>query len=241
MPERAGGRRIADGDLLVAFAAVLAGLLAITGSAAPTGARLVDALLVGVGVALVVVIGSRAPWWVAGVAAGVALATALDPLLMAVAGVALALALWTGTSALTAPWILAASLGVTFNVLMRSHLGGRTGTSAMVGTLVAALVLVTGTSRLARRPRLLAWGAAVLVVLAGGVAVAGFGYAAARSRHDLGSGMSTAELGVAALENGDFDAAADWFEEARGYLDAANEHLDQPWAKAAGVVPVAAY
>jgi hypothetical protein len=46
---------------------------------------------------------------------------------------------------------------------------------------------------------------------------------------------------VAALEQGDFDAAADWFVEARGYLDAASARLDEPWAKAAAYVPVASY
>ena len=89
--------------------------------------------------------------------------------------------------------------------------------------------------------RWLSWGAVVLLGVVAAAAVAGFGYAAAKSRHDLGAGMSTAELGVAALEGGDFAGAADWFEQARTHLDAANANLGEPWARAAAVVPVAAY
>ena len=45
---------------------------------------------------------------------------------------------------------------------------------------------------------------------------------------------------MSALEGGEFDDAAEWFAEAQGYLDAANAHLDQPWARMAAVVPVVA-
>ena len=68
----------------------------------------------------------------------------------------------------------------------------------------------------------------------------GFAYEAAKSRHDLASGLTNAELGVAALEDGRFEDAAGWFREATGYLEAANARLDKPWARAAAVVPIAA-
>ena len=42
----------------------------------------------------------------------------------------------------------------------------------------------------------------LVVVLFAGLATAGFAYEAVKSRHDLASGLSTAELGVAALEDG---------------------------------------
>ena len=87
--------------------------------------RSTDALLVGVGVACIVVIGSRAPWWVAsgrrrrrpghrprpapdGRRRRRPRGRRCGP----------------GTSRRPAPWILAGSLGVTFNVLVRSELGG---------------------------------------------------------------------------------------------------------------------
>ena len=58
-------------------------------------------------------IGARAPWWAAAVAAGVALAIAVDPLLIGVAVVGLAAALWAGATRRDRPVVLAASLGVT--------------------------------------------------------------------------------------------------------------------------------
>src|SRR5918994_385986 len=72
-----------------------------------------------------------------------------------------AAALWTGTSRRPQPWILAASLGITFNVLARSHLGGMLGASAIVGMAVACFVFVVGTSHLPTRLRRVSWGAAV--------------------------------------------------------------------------------
>jgi tetratricopeptide (TPR) repeat protein len=139
------------------------------------------------------------------------------------------------------PWVAAASLGATANVLARAELGGPFGTSAVIGVGVATAVLVLGSWALPRGLRRLVWSGLVVVVLFAGAAVAGFGYAAATSRHDLASGLSTAELGVASLENGEFEQAAEWFEEARTYLDAANEHLDAPWAEMAAVVPIAGH
>ena len=169
-----------------------------------------------------------------------ALAIALDPLLIAIAAVGLALALWVGATRRPDPWPLAASLGLSLNVLARAELGGPFGTSAAIGVAVGLVVFVLGSWHLSRRLRWLSWAGLAVVVLAAGVLSAGFAYAAVQSRHDLAAGLTTAELGVAALENGEFDAAADWFAEAQTYLDAANVQLDEPWARAAAVVPVAA-
>lgn len=241
MPGRTGILRAGGPDALVVAVAVVSGLVAATASAAPTGHDTADALLLGLGVALLVAIGSRAPWWAVGLVAGTALAIALDPLLMAVAAGGLAAALWTGASRKPAPLILAVALGLSGNALVRAELGGPFGTSAVIGVGVATAVVLLGSWALPTGLRRVAWSGLVVVVLFAGAAVAGFGYAAASSRHDLASGLTTAELGVSSLENGEFEQAADWFEEARTYLDAANENLDEPWAKLAAVVPVAGH
>ena len=139
------------------------------------------------------------------------------------------------------PWLLAASLGLSLNVLARAELGGplrHVGGDRCWRSASPCSCSARGTSP--RRLRWLSWAGLAVVVLAAGALSAGFAYAAVQSRHDLAAGLTTAELGVAALENGEFDAAADWFAEAQPYLDAANVQLDEPWARAAAVVPVAA-
>jgi hypothetical protein len=241
MPGRTGTPRHGDaGGLLVAMLAILAGLLAAASRDAPTGHPLTDALLTGAGVSIVVAVGSRAPWWAATAAAGVALAIALDPVLLAVAAAGLALALWAGATRRPDAWPLAASLGISLNVLARSELGGRFGTSAAIGLTVGFVVFAIGSWHLSRRLRWLSWAAVVVVVLAAGALSAGFAYAALKSRHDLASGLTAAELGVAALEGGDFDGAADWFAEAQLSLDQATARLGEPWAQTAAAVPIVA-
>ncbi len=241
MPGRAGGpTNLLDDDLLVLAVALISGLVAATGPAAPTGHPITDAILLAAGTTLIVLIGARSPWWVGVVVAGAALAIAVAPLLMVLAAVALAAAVWLGATKRRAGLVVAASLGVSFNVLGRSELGGMLGTSAIVTVAAAVLVFVTGIVHHSKLVRRLALGGAAVAVLFAGVASVGFAYEAAKSRHDLATGLSTAELGVVALENGRFDEAATWFQQANGYLEAANTRLDKPWARAAAVVPIAA-
>ena len=227
--------------LLVGVVSLVAGLIAASARASPTGHPLTDNILVGVAVALIAVIGSRAPSWTAGAAAGAALGTALDPLLMTAAAFALAAALWTRwrPGRLSVP-LLAASVAVTFNVLARAELPGAFGGSTIVALAAAAVLFVLGTTFMTKRHRMLAWGGLALAALAAGAATAGFAFAAVKARHELSAGLTTAELGVSALESGDFDEAADLFTEAAAYLDTANRQLGAPWAKFASVVPIIA-
>lgn len=233
-------RSTRDGRLVVAAVALVAALLAAAGPASPTGSPVLDAIVVVGGVGVFVLIGSRAPWWAAAVAAGIALAIAVDPILMIGAAAALGAALYAGWRPEPPSWALAISLGVTANVLARAELGGRFGSSAAVALTVGTAVVLLGTWRLPRRARRWAWLGIVGLGLVAGAATAGFGIAAVQARHDLAAGLTTAELGVAALEAGDYDGATEWFAEANGYLDTAYEHLDRPWAKAAAIVPVVA-
>lgn len=240
MPARSGRRGIADEQLVVGALALVAALAAVAAGAEPTGHRWYDAALTGVGVLALVLVGRLAPWWAAVLAAGVALAIAIHPALLVLGAVGLGLALWAGWVPSPPSWALAASLGATANVLVRAELGGRYGTSGAIGVLVAALVVLLGTFRLPTRQRRLAWGACVVLGLGALACTAGFAYAGVQSRHQLSAGLTTAELGVAALESGDFDEAAQWFEEAAGYLDTANDRLGKPWVRLAAAVPVVA-
>lgn len=219
---------------------VVAGAVAALGPAGPTGTRAIDALLVVLGVAGIVVAGERAPWWAAVAAAGTATAIAIDPLLIALGLVALAAALWAGRDHQPHPMLLASSIGITCNVLCRAQLQGRLGLSAAISLAALGLVFATGIRRCSKRVRRTVGAAMFGLLLLAGAASAALGYAVYQSKHELASGQSTAELGVAALEHGDFAEAADWFRQSAELLDRAHARLSSPWAMPAALVPVVA-
>ncbi|MET0144685.1 MAG: DUF4012 domain-containing protein [Ilumatobacteraceae bacterium] len=220
--------------------AVLAGAAAVFAPCAPTANVAIDAVLVGVGTALVVLLASRAPWWAAVFACGVALAVALDPVLMAVAALGLAVALWAGSTRRGRPDAVALAAGIALNVLARSELGGYLGLSAIVAGTVVLVLVVAGLSAFPRRVRWLAYGgAALLGVLAVGAA-GGLLYEVAKSRHSLGSGLNAAEQGVVKIERGDFAGAAGDFRQAADILDDAHQRVGGPLGLGAAAVPVLA-
>ncbi len=232
--------RVDASTVWVTAIAVAAGVAAWFAPPEPTGSPTWDAVVRGAGVGLIVLIGARAPWWVVSVAAGAAVAVAVDPLLIVVAVAALGGALWVGSTRRDRPDLLALSLAVSFNVLLRAELADPFAVTAVVTGVVAAMLFVTGIRHYTKAARYVAWlGAGALVVLAV-VATAGFGAEAVRARHELGGGRNTAELGVAALESGEFEEAEEWFRQSADLLEQAHEHLTQPIASAAGLVPIVA-
>ena len=240
MPARSGRLHLADERLVVGALALGGALAALLAGAEPTGHELYDAILTGVGVLLLVVVGSRAPWWVVGAAAGVGLAIAVDPVPLAIAAAGIAFVFWAGAQPAPPTWVLAAALALTANALIRAGLGGRYGTSAAIGLTVSSLVVLGGTFGLSRRLRWVAWSSGVLVAVAAAACSAGFALAVLESRGDLAGGLADAEQGVAALEGGNFEDAAQWFEQAAEDLARANERLDSPWVRLAAAVPIVA-
>ncbi len=225
---------------VVAVAAV-AGVVAAGARQHPTGDPAIDAVIRGAGVALIVLIASRAPWWVVAIAAGTALVIAVDPALMVFALVALGLVVWLGSTHRDRPELVAVSVGITFNVLARSHLGEPFALSAFITGLVAAVLFVAGVQRWPRWPRRLMWLGVGVLVLVGGAAVVGFGAVAVKAGHDLADGQNSAELGVSSLENGDYEEAEQWFREAATYLHRAHQRLSKPWAAGVTFIPVVAH
>ncbi len=220
--------------------AAAAAILAAASPAQPTGSPVADVAFLAAGTAAVVLVGATAPWWAAAVAAGAALAIAGAPLLMLLAALALAAALWAGARRRDRPEVLAASLGLTLNVLARAELDARFGATALISGAVIALVVLTGFLGQTSRARKVTFVGAALVAVALGVATAGFGAAAAQSRGDLAGGLRWAEQGVSSLENGDFEGAAESFRSASEVLATANERMSKPWTSAAAFVPVVA-
>jgi hypothetical protein len=232
--------RLLTNALVVAIAAV-AGVVAAGAHQHPTGDPTLDAVIRGAGVALIVLIASRAPWWAGAIAAGTALVIAADPALMVLALLALAIVVWLGSTRRDRPELVAVAVGVTFNVLARSELDQPFALSAVITGVVATLLLLTGLHGWPRWPRRLMWAGVGVLVLAAGAATVGFGAAAVKARHDMAAGQNTAELGVSALENGDYDAAEQWFRQSAAYLHRAHERLTEPWASGASFVPVVAH
>jgi hypothetical protein len=226
--------------VVVAIAAV-SGVVAAGAHQHPTGDQTIDVVIRGAGVALIVVIASRAPWWAVAIAAGTALGIAVDPALMVFALVALGLVVWLGSTHRDRPELVAVSVGITFNVLVRSRLDQPFALSAVITGLVAAVLLVAGLYGWPRWPRLLMSLGVGVLVLAAGAATIGFGAAAMRARHDLADGQNSAELGVSSLENGDYEEAEQWFREAATYLHRAHQRLTEPWASGATFIPVVAH
>jgi Protein of unknown function (DUF4012) len=220
--------------------AVAAGVIAQFADAAPTADARLDGVVTGVGVGLIVLIGAAAPWWAVAMAAGAAGAIAIDQRLIGLALVALSLALWVGSTRRARPEVLALSLGISFNVLVRAELAEPFALSAVITAAVAVLLFVTGLHRRSKLVRIVGWTSAGCIAALAVVATAGFGVAAARARHDLAGGRTTAELGVSALENGDFAEAERWFREAATLLDRAHERLTQTAAGGARLVPIVA-
>ena len=222
------------------IAALLAAVAAALAPPEPTGSPVVDAVLLAAGTAVVVLVGARAPWWITAVCAGVALAVAADPVLMALAALAVGAALWVGFTRRERPDVLAVSVGLLVNVLARAELDADFGTTAVISGAVVLVLLVAGVVRQPKRARRVTLiGAGALVVL-GAAATIGFGVAAAKSRDDLSDGLHTAEEAVVMLEHGQYEEAAATFRTASDLLDRANQRMTEPWTVPAAAVPVVA-
>ncbi len=224
--------------LATAIIGVVAGLVAIASDAAPTGHPLNDALLAGLGVALITIIGSEAPWWTLALAATAA--ATLNPSLIVLGAIAGTIPLVVRVWRLDRPEFLAISAAVTFNVLIRAGHERFLGFTAIVALSCAAAVYVFGIRGFPKRVRRVAWMWLTSVILFVVAAGAGTGYAVATARQALSDGVRSAELGVAALEHDRFEEAAEWFRKSAGELESASKQLDRPWVRPAAFVPVLA-
>ena len=215
-----------------------AGFIATTTDAAPTGHPLTDALLVGIGVALITVIGSRAPWWALALAATTA--AALNPSLILLAVVAGTIPLVLHAWRLDRPELLAASAAITFNILIRAGHEQFFGFTAIAALSFAAVIFVTGIRHFSKGVRRAAWIGGLALVGFVALAAAGTVYAVMAARHALSDGLRSAERGVSALEQDRFDDAADLFQRSADDLRYASAQLDRPWVRPAALVPILA-
>lgn len=208
----------------------------------PTGTAVVDAVFAGV---LVGIVG-----WFARLASPVTL--------LVVAGAAVVAAIGPGRSFwfAIAAWALSAVLHLVARAddqFVSAAVGSLIalaalrfpshfvfGGSAIIATVVMAVVVVSGFRRASTRARRTArYGAIFALELA--VIAAGFVLATmVRSRHQLADSAGLLRSGITALNAGDIDSARTFFDQADDRLEGAGNRLDAWWARVGAAVPVVA-
>lgn len=219
----------------VALAAVLATMLE---PSSPVGLGGVDRLVMAVAVWAVVSASATAPWWVGAVACGIGASIALDPIVAALGAVGFVAGLAVGIQRRDNGTTRAVIGGIAVNTLVRSELEGIHGLSALIGIGACAALLILGLRRRRskiRRPAWIAIGGVGAVAL---LALVGFAFAAAAARPEIVSGSESARRALHALDDGDYERAADLFEQSAGDFDSVGDDLGGPLALPARLIPV---
>ncbi len=217
--------------------AVVAGVVACLAGAAPTGSSFVDYLVVGLAIAVATWASASAPWWASASAAGIAAAIALDPVVIAVSGIAFLAGLTIGIRRRDQSELRAVVGGVAMNALVRSELEGFFGLSAIIGVSVGVSLFVLG---LRRRPSVIrrpGWIAAAAVAVVGVVALGGVAVSGLSARPDLESGTRNSRQALTAVNAGDYDTAADLFDDAARDFGSVDDQLSGLLAVPAQFVP----
>ncbi len=220
--------------------AVLSGLLAALAGLRPTGHAVIDTVVVAAGAAGATWIAASAPWWT--LLGTTALAAALAPTwpLIAVAVAALAITGVIGARRRSQPGLRSLSFMLSLVVLARLDDGRPQGLSTLLACSIIGTVVVFALKRRSpwlQRRALIALGAVVAAAVVASVGLI-LGVIAARS--SLQTGNREAQVGLAALNQGDIDAATAAFREAMVAFENADDALTAPWAQPARLVPIVA-
>jgi hypothetical protein len=227
-------------DRVVVPIAVVAGVVAALGPAAPTGSRSADVVLVALSVGVVTWAGATARWWTLVVLSVVATSIA-NSLLLAVVGIAaVGSATWIGTRRQDLPVARAVVVAAGLNVAIRSEVVGFLGLSTLLTMAAAVMVLISGVRR---RRGVVRRRAVIAVAVLGGAAVVatlGAGVALARAAGDLSDGEQLAREGIALLNDGEYASAAEQFEQASVVFAEAADVLDGAWSRPSAWLPLVA-
>ena len=218
--------------------AALAGLVAATAGARPTGSAPVDVVLVFVSVAAVVWASASAPWWVSAAACGVAAVVAFDPVVAAVGAAGFIGGLVIGLRHRDQSELRAVVGAIAMNVLIRSELHGFFGLSAIIGISLAVAVFVMGLRRRPSAVRRRGWIAAGSVGAVSVVALLALGAAAATARPNLTRGASQANQAIDVLNQGDYELAAELFSQASTAFRSADNQLGGILTAPSRLIPV---
>jgi hypothetical protein len=220
-----------------ALIAVAAGVLAALAGAEPTGSTVVDVLIVVVAVGSVVWAAASAPWWAAAGAAGIAAATALDPLVAAVGALGFAGGLHIGIKRKDQSEVRAVVAAIAMNCLIRSELDGFLGLSAIVGIAVGLFLLISGLRRRPAAVRRIGW---ISIASVGGlvtIALVGLALAGNAARPDLTEGAREARRALTTLNSGDYETAAQQFDVAAAAFRRADDRLGGVLAAPSRLIP----
>lgn len=221
---------------VIAVAAV-SGVLAAVGGPSPTGNPTVDAVLVFLGVAAVVRLGSAALRWDTALATLLAGVLSWTPIGLALGLVTAAAGFVPPVPADRRPVVNALLVGVAMNLAARSELQLFLGASTIAALALAAYVAGVGlrrSNRRLRRTTAAIVGGTAAIALVGTVA---FGVVGSLAADDLRTGNELAEQGLTHLGDGDIDAAQTAFAAAADAFDSAGGRVGSVAAAPAGFVP----
>jgi hypothetical protein len=208
--------------------------------AAPTGARIVDFVLVATAAAVVTIAAATAPWWALTGACGIAALSVSHPLLIAIALGAVALTIFIGARRRSLPE--ARSLAALAAVQVFARLDARLffGGTAVIACATLVVLFVLGVYRRERMVRRRVWTSVAVVAASVVAAFIGLAVAAMSARPPLEEANRQTNVGLRALNTGDMSAAADAFAAAgRSFADA-DHALSAIWAQPSRLLPVVA-
>jgi hypothetical protein len=220
--------------------AVASGLLAALAGLRPTGNAVVDTVAVAAAALGVTWVAASAPWW--SLVGAAALAAALAPTwpLIVVAVAALATAGVIGARRRSQPGLRCLSFMLTLVVLARLDGGGPQGLSTLLACSIIGIVVVSALRRRSPWLQRRAWVMLGTVIVASVAASVGLILGVLAARTSLQTGNREAQIGLAALNQGDIDAAASAFREAMVAFEKADDALTAPWTQPARLVPIVA-
>ncbi len=215
------------------------------GSPEPTGAPLVDFMLVGLAVGFVTWLGAAALRWDVAVVSIVAGITSWS-IPGAVIGVVNAIVGYAIPDRRGAKSVITAGMvGIALNVACRGNLGtpgnpGFFGLSSLIGIGLGVVVAVLGLRRRTRGTRRFVMIATLVVAPLTLIGAIGVVYGAWAARDDLRDASAQAEQALEQLGHGDVDEAQATFRAAAAAFERADERLSNPAAQIARFVPIVA-
>ena len=221
----------------VSIVGIIFGLLAVQAGAEPTGFFWADVLYSVVAVMTVVLIGSRAPWWVIALHIAVAAAMTFSTTGVLVGGALYLVTLIYSSRAESSRLMKAAVVGASVNLMFHSQWAEVFGVSSLVGIAACVafcLIVFKTNSAMFKVTR----NKVVAVCSVFAVALLGLCLALLMAKAPLTNGNRLAREGIAALNQGDLAVARQRLDSAQEQLETASSWLNSPLTYMARAIPV---